>query len=238
MNTIRVLLTDDHAIVRESLMAVLRLEADISICATASDGRQAARLAATHRPDIVLMDVSMPGQNGIDATREILENNARARVIMLSAHGEACYVFGAINAGASGYLLKHTSADILATAIREVHRGHAYFSPSIAGHVARFCRDITTHPGRKRLEGPLTRREREVVQLVAEGRVNKEIGTELKISRKTVEKHRQTLMHKLAIHNVAGLTRYAVLHGIIEVHGGFDGINIEAGATSRMRSPT
>ncbi|HUR57159.1 MAG TPA: response regulator transcription factor [Opitutaceae bacterium] len=218
MNPIRVLIADDHAIVRESIQAVLKPESDIVVCAVAEDGRCAVRLTAQHKPQVVLMDIAMPGLNGVEATRQILRDNSAAKVIILSAHGEQAYVLRAIKAGALGYLLKHASGEFLARAIREVSKGNAYFSPNVAKEIAACSLDfIGGRPGASSLAA-LSARECEVMQLIAEGRLTKQIADELGVSAKTVEKHRQRLMSKLDIHNIAGLTRYAVLNGVVE-HG-------------------
>lgn len=217
MKAITVLLADDHAIVRDSLLAILKLEPDIVVCALARNGRDAVRLAAQHRPDVILMDVAMPGLNGVEATRQIRVENHRAKVIVLSAHNERGYVYRAIREGALGYVLKHASAEMLGCAIREVFKGNAYFSPSVARQVAAYCHEVASAGCSIALpmEG-LTLRESEVVQLIAESYSTKQIAAELGISAKTVEKHRQRLMEKVGIHNVAGLTRYAIMHGVVE----------------------
>jgi DNA-binding NarL/FixJ family response regulator len=216
---ISVLVADDHAIVRESLRAVLQFEHDIVVCAFAQHGRGAVRLAAEHQPDVIVMDIAMPILNGVEATRQILRENSRARVIVLSAHDEEGYVLRVIKAGALGYLLKHASAEMLGQAIREVHRGGAFFSPGVAKHIAAHCHNIAAFRHASTSLAALTARECEVLQMIAEGYGTKQIAVELGLSGKTVEKHRQRLMEKLEIHNIAGLTRYAVIHGVIDCHG-------------------
>lgn len=218
MSTITVLLADDHLIVREGLKFLLGLEKDLEIVAEASSGNEAVNLAARLRPDVVVMDVAMPECNGLEATRQILRHRPDAKVIILSAHNDDAYVEQAVASGASGYLLKQISADLLPRAIREVHRGTPCFSPEIfrrlVHHRDRARADGDPHP---QLKAPiLSSREMEVLQLIAEGHTNKDMGDRMGISIKTVEKHRHNLMKKLNIHDIAGLTRHAIENGIIE----------------------
>ncbi len=215
---ITVLLAEDHTIVREGLRALLSLEPDLEIVGEAEHGRQAAELALTLRPDVVVMDIAMPMLNGMEATRRILHDNPDTRVLILSAHSDDSYVGKVMALGAAGYLIKQTAASILAKAIREVHQGRSFFSPALLNRGTL----VFPNPMEKSAPGPpsesprLTSREREILQLVAEGKANKQTASELCISIKTVEKHRQSLMEKLAIHDTAGLTRYAIAAGIIE----------------------
>ena len=217
MNRITVLLAEDHTIVREGLLALLKLERDIQIVGEASNGRQAVALASKLCPDVIVMDIAMPLLNGLEATRQILQFTPSTKVLVLSAHGDDAYVEQVMALGASGYLIKQSGAHALAHAIREVHKGNTFFSPSISKRLkshdkkARARGDL---PGKK--PNGLTSRETEVLQLIAEGKANKETAEELKISVKTVEKHRQSLMEKLDIHDTAGLTRHAIATGIIE----------------------
>jgi len=218
MKTITVLLAEDHLIVREGLRALLKSEADISIVGEADNGREAVELTRTLRPDVVVMDIAMPLLNGLEATRQILRALPATRVIILSAHSDDAYVDQVMALGASGYLIKQTAFHVLPEAIRQVHQGKACFSPSISKR----RRQQPGKPSKKgaaatKKETPLlTSRETEVLQLIAEGKANKETADELHISIKTVEKHRQTLMNKLNIHDTASLTRYAIANGIIE----------------------
>jgi len=218
MSAITILLAEDHVIVREGLRILLDLEAGMEIVAEASDGHEAVQLAAKLQPDVVVMDVAMPVLNGLEATRQILRHRPETKVIMLSAHNDDAYVKQALDFGASGYLLKQIAAHLLPQAIREVHRGTPCFSPEI-------FRRLVHHRNKARAEGdphpklgaPLpSSREMEVLQLVAEGRTNKEMAGIMGISIKTVEKHRHNLMEKLNIHDIAGLTRYAIENGVIE----------------------
>ena len=217
MKRITVLLAEDHMIVREGFRKMLDLEDDIEIVGEAQDGRQAVAMAKKLRPDVLLMDIAMPLLNGLEATRRIVKTVPATRVLILSAHNDDAYVKTATEAGAVGFLLKQTSAHDVCRAIREVHSGKTFFSPSVSKR-----RDHLSSPLRRSVESSnkkvalLTSREMEVLQLIAEGKANKETASELGISIKTVEKHREHLMAKLDIHDTAGLTRYAIGAGIIE----------------------
>ena len=217
MNPITVLLAEDHTIVREGLRALLKLEHDIQIVGEASNGRQAVALASKLCPDVIVMDIAMPLLNGLEATRQILQFTPSTKVLVLSAHGDDAYVEQVMALGASGYLIKQTAANVLPAAIREVHKGRPFFSPSISkrrNHQDRKAHQRGDLPAKTTMA--LTSRETEVLQLVAEGKANKETAEELHISVKTVEKHRQSLMEKLGIHDTAGLTRHAISAGVIE----------------------
>ncbi len=217
MNPITVLLAEDHLIVRDGLLALLKLEAGIRVVGEAENGRQAVALAASLSPDVVVMDIAMPLLNGLEATRQILHASPSTRVLILSAHGDDAYVEQAMALGAAGYLVKQTASNVLAAAISEVCKGHPFFSPSISKrryHHQRKAKAMGEKP--RKDAAHLTSREVEVLQLIAEGKANKETADELHISIKTVEKHRQKLMEKLNIHDTASLTRYAISAGIIE----------------------
>jgi DNA-binding NarL/FixJ family response regulator len=217
MKPIRTLLADDHTIVREGLRALLAVDAGIDVVAEAINGREAVELARLHKPEVVVMDIAMPILNGIEAARQIRASCPGARIIILSAHSDDAYIERAIEVGAAGFLVKQTSAQILARTIKLVAAGDTYFSPSVARRVESHYRKQGQPGGGITLKpNGLTVREQEVIQLVAEGQANKQVASALKISIKTVEKHRQNLMDKLAIHDTAGLTRYAIAHGIIE----------------------
>lgn len=214
---ITVLIAEDHAVVREGLSALLRLEGGFTVVGEARTGREAVSMAIQLKPDVVLMDVAMPTLNGILATRQIVTNSHHIRVLILSAHCDDEYVERAYAAGASGFVEKQMTSEVLASAIREVAAGKTFFSPNVAEQV----RDGLGGPGRHNgiLKGHgsrLTTRELEVLQLVAEGLANKQVSANLGISIKTVEKHRQNIMDKLNIHETAGLTRYAITSGVIE----------------------
>jgi DNA-binding NarL/FixJ family response regulator len=215
MKRITVLLAEDHLIVREGFRSLLKSESDIEVVGEAQTGRQAVALAKKLRPAVIVMDIAMPLLNGLEATRQIRQAIPGAKVLMLSAHNDDAYVEQAIAFGAVGFLLKQTSSNDLSRAIREVEKGNTFFSPSIAKRLHEQVSPAGGRPLRKRV-ARLTSRELEVLQLIAEGQPNKQVADELGISIKTVEKHRQTLMQKLNIHEVAGLTRYAIGAGFIE----------------------
>ncbi len=180
-------------------------------------GRQAVALAKKLRPAVVLMDIAMPLLNGLEATRQILKAIPATKVLMLSAHSDDAYVKNATESGAVGFLLKQTSSHDVCRAIREVQQGKTFFSPSVSRRLDRIRSAVAERRGRvKKKAVPLTSREMEVLQLIAEGKANKETASELGIGIKTVEKHREHLMQKLDIHDTAGLTRYAISTGIIE----------------------
>jgi len=210
------MLVDDHAVVRQGLRALLEAEGDIVVVGEAENGREAVTLTKKTLPDVVLMDVAMPGLNGLEATRQILRSLPATKVLVLTSYGDDDYVTQLMEAGAIGYLVKQTAADDLLKAIREVKAGHTFFSPVIARRMQQQSKAAFAvgEPG-PRL-GKLTSREAEVLQLVAEGLANKQIAAELAISIKTVEKHRQQAMNKLNIHDIAGLTRYAMAKGLVE----------------------
>ena len=194
-----------------------KLEDDLEVVGEAQDGRQAVALAKKLRPQVVLMDIAMPLLNGLEATRQVLKALPTTKVLMLSAHSDDAYVQNATESGAVGFLLKQTSAHDVCRAIREVHKGNHFFSPSISKRQDHRNGKSPDRDGllKKKSTG-LTSREMEVLQLIAEGKANKETAAELGISIKTVEKHREHLMEKLDIHDTAGLTRYAIATGIIE----------------------
>ena len=217
MTLIKTLLADDHTIVREGLHALLLADSGIQIVGEARNGREAVSLAKTLQPDVVVMDIAMPILNGLEATRQILATAPRTKVIILSAHSDDAYIDRVATVGAVGFLIKQTSAQILARAIHEVMAGKTFYSPQVAKRLHNHYKAPDKAGGLliKKATG-LTSRELEVIQLVAEGQANKQVAAELNISIKTVEKHRQHLMDKLNIHETAGLTRYAISHGIIE----------------------
>jgi DNA-binding NarL/FixJ family response regulator len=218
MEKIKVLLADDHTVVRQGLRVLLEAETDMTVVGEADTGRQALRLALKLAPDVVVMDVAMPLLNGLEATRQILKELPGTRILVLSSYSDDEYVRQVAEAGAAGYLLKQTAVEDLVRAIREARNGNAYFSPAISKRLLENYREefLKDAPPRTTRLGRLTSREAEVLQLVAEGKVNKQIAAEICVSVKTVEKHRQQVMDKLNIHDVAGLTRYAIAKGIIE----------------------
>jgi DNA-binding NarL/FixJ family response regulator len=217
MNRISVLLAEDHTIVRQGLRLLIEAEGDIEVVAQAKTGREAVQLTRDLRPQVIVMDIAMPFLNGLQATRQILKAHPGAKILILSAHSDPEYIEQVVKSGAAGYLVKQTSAELVAKAIREVHQGRSIFSSSIA---RRLKDEYQKAPDGVRFykkgDTDLTTREAELLQLIAEGHVNKQIASELGISIKTVEKHRQHLMEKLNIHDIAGLTRFAIAAGVIE----------------------
>jgi len=217
MKRITVLLAEDHTIVREGFRKMLELENDMTVVGEAQDGRQAVDLAKKLRPEVVLMDIAMPRLNGLEATRQILKAIPTTKVLILSAHSDDAYVKNATESGAAGFLLKQTSSHVVCEAIREIQKGRTYFSPTISKRRDRLNSQSPRRAGMlNKKAAQLTSREMEVLQLIAEGKANKETAAELGIGMKTVEKHREHLMQKLDIHDTAGLTRYAISAGIIE----------------------
>jgi DNA-binding NarL/FixJ family response regulator len=215
MNRITVLLVEDHMIVRQGLRLLIEADGDIEIVGEAKTGREAVRMAGDLQPDVIVMDIAMPLLNGLQATRQILKTFPATKILILSAHSDPEYIEQVVKAGALGYLVKQTSGEVLAAAIRELQKGKTYFASSIAKRLKEEYQPSPLGLQKKRAT-QLTTREAELLQLIAEGHVNKQIASELGISIKTVEKHRQHLMEKLNIHDIAGLTRFAIASGIIE----------------------
>lgn len=217
MNNIRILIVEDHMMVRESFRLVLKLEKDFEIIGEARTGREAISLALDLSPDVILMDIAMPSLNGLEATRQLMKALPETRIIILTAHSDDAYVRSAVDSGAAGFMVKHDSTRDICKAIREVHKGKICYSQSVAKRFVRINpQSINRHGKTSRKSSLLTTREAEVLQLIAEGKANKETAAELSISIKTVEKHRGQLMRKLDIHDTAGLTRYAIATGVIE----------------------
>jgi len=211
--TIKVLLADDHKIVRDGLRTLLEKHADIAVLGEAEDGREALQLAGKLSPDVVVMDIAMPELNGIEATRQILSEHPGIKIVALSMHSDKRFVSEMLKAGASAYLLKDCAFEELITAIRTIMKGKIYLSPGIAGVVlADYIRsDRKSEPS---VFSQLSDREREVLQLMAEGKTTKEVAAHLNVSIKTVETHRTNIMTKLDIHSIAELTKYAVREGL------------------------
>ncbi len=219
MTPIRLVLADDHVIVREGIRHVLEDPAAFDIIGECGTAAEAIALASALRPDVLVLDISMPGGSGLSAVPEILETAPATRVLMLSVHDDAEYILESVRAGAHGYCRKDSAPAELREAIRTVFRGDMYFSPLVAQQVAQALRDgraVTDHepPPAPKVD-VLSSREFEVLRCIAEGRANKEIAAKLGISTRTVEAHRNSLMKKLNIRTVAGLTRYCLEHGII-----------------------
>jgi DNA-binding NarL/FixJ family response regulator len=217
MKRITVLLAEDHLIVREGFRSLLKRETDIEVVGEAKTGREAVTMTRKLRPAVVVMDIAMPLLNGLEATRQIRKQLPDTKVLILTAHSDECYVEQMAALGASGFLLKQTSSHVLATAIREVQKGNTFFSSDISKPLENRDPKSPDKGGSfKKKNNHLSSREMEVLQLIAEGKPNKQVAAELGVSFKTVDKHRQHLMGKLNIHDVAGLTRYAIAEGIIE----------------------
>src|ERR1043166_1183327 len=211
MKRTRILLADDHAVVRQGFKMLLGAQPDMEIVGEASNGREAVETAEALRPDIVVMDVAMPELNGIEATRRLASSTPHARVIALSMHKDSVYVREILRAGARGYLLKDSGAEDLVSAIRAVARGESYLSPAVSNAVLDDYRRHASHP-----TDLLTSREREVLQMLAEGKTNKEIAGVLNLSVYTVDAHRGRIMEKLNLHSINELVRFAVRNGVIE----------------------
>jgi two-component system response regulator NreC len=207
---IRIVLADDHVLVRQSLRSLLEREG-FQVVGEASDGHEAIRQIASLSPEIAVMDVSMPILNGLNAAREIVRSSLKTKTILLTQHDESQYVSEALEAGVKGYVLKNQAASDLILAIQQVSRGQVYLSPGVSHAVLE-----AFHAQSEQSHNPLTNRERQVLQLIAEGKSTKDVASLLGISVKTAESHRTRLMHKLDIHETASLVRYAVRHGIVQ----------------------
>jgi DNA-binding NarL/FixJ family response regulator len=213
---ITVLLAEDHRLVREGFRSLLQHEPDIEVVGEAESGRHAVQLNRKLRPAVVVMDIAMPLLNGLEATRQIRQEFPDTKILILSAHSDDAYVEQVAVLGAAGFLLKQTSSENLAMAIRELHKGNTFFSPAISRRIQVRAQKAAVRGAPKTNGNRLSSREIEVLQLIAEGKPNKQVAAELGVTFKTVDKHRQHLMSKLDIHDVAGLTRYAIAEGIIE----------------------
>jgi len=215
--SIRVLIADDHKIMLAGLRSLLEKQTDFDVVGEAENGRKAVQMALKKTPDVVVMDVSMPDLNGIEATTQIVENLKETRVIALSMHSDKRFVMGMLRAGASGYLLKDCASQELANAIYQVAAGKKYLSPEITGVV---IDDFLLGEGSEGVAAAasvLSAREREVLQLIAEGWSTKQIASHLYVSIKTIETHRRQIMKKLDLHNIAELTKYAVREGLTSI---------------------
>ncbi len=213
MSSVRVLLADDHTLVRAGIRSLLEAAGGIEVVAEAGDGREALGLIAKHRPDVALLDIGMPGLSGLEVARRSAQESPRTRVIILSMHADATYVRQAMRAGAAGYLLKGAAVVELPLAVRSVMRGEKYLTPRISQTIVDgFLREGQDEAGP--LEG-LTGRQREILQLIAEGKSTKEIALVLDLSVKTVETHRGRIMERLGIRDVPGLVRFAIRSGLV-----------------------
>jgi len=215
MSDIRILLADDHSVMRTGLRLVLERQPDFRVVGEASDGREAVALVQQHKPDVVVMDIGMPNLNGIEAARQVTASLPEVSVVILSMHSDEAYVLRALKAGARAYLLKESAESDLIAAIRAVHNGKAFFSPAVSRMLVEdYIRQLQDREIEDSYE-LLTTREREVLQLIAEGKSNKEIANMLNLSLYTVESHRGNLMEKLNLHTVPELILYAVRKGVI-----------------------
>jgi DNA-binding NarL/FixJ family response regulator len=214
MKTIRLLLADDHTLVRAGIRSLLQTIPGIEVVAEAGDGRQALAVIENQRPDVVLMDIAMPGLNGLEAVAQVAESFPYVRVIILSMHSNEEYVLRALRAGAAGYLLKDTGPAELELAITAVMKNETYLTPTVSKHVTDYVRRTADEIPPSSLER-LTPRQREILQLIAEGHTTQEIAHLLELSVKTVDTHRSQLMDRLDIHDIAGLVRYAIRVGLI-----------------------
>ena len=214
---IRILVADDHPVVRKGLESCLARQERLKIVGEAADGDQALRMARELMPDVILMDVNMPGMNGLAVTEVLRQEVPQVKVLVLSVHNNREYIFRIIQSGAHGYVSKEAPPDELLRAIESVYAGEPFFSPEIARAA---LNQLVSSGGKKDPFAQLTVREREVLALIAEGRSNKEIANELGIGVRTIETHRERIMRRLDIHSVAGLTKFAIANGIVSLEGG------------------
>ena len=214
---IRLLLADDHKIMREGLKSLIAKAPDMEVVGEAEDGKETVRMVAKVNPNVVVIDVAMPGLNGIEATRKIVAANPHARVIALSGHPDRHFVREMLKAGASGYVLKHRAYEELVTAIGEVMKGKTFLSPEVTQGVVDTDIRGALKPGENPAFAVLTDRERKVLQMLAEGRSTKEMADEMGVSVKTIETHRHNIMDKLHLYSVAELTKYAIREGVTSI---------------------
>ena len=219
MSKIRVLIADDHQVVREGLSALLKMRDDIEVVGQAKDGVEAVEKARELLPDVVLMDISMPRMNGVEATREIRRENPHIRVVVLTMYDEEDYIFDLVKSGATGYLLKDADSTQIAKAIRAVSEGESLIHPTVASKILTEFSLLSQGKGRKpgRLEHDLTDREITVLRLVAEGKTNKEIANDLDLSEKTVKNHVRNIFHKLHVYDRTQAAIHAIRKGLIEL---------------------
>ena len=219
MSKIRVMLADDHTILREGIRVLLEAQPDIEVVGEAADGRQAVDKAHELKPDVVLMDIGMPAMNGLEATRHIKKNDPEVQVVVLTMHDNEEYVFQILSAGAAGYVLKRAAATELVSAIRAVHEGGSFLHPAVAKKVIQdYLRRADDLDDRASYDG-LTDREREILTLIAEGHTNQTIADQLCLSIKTVQTHRTHIMEKLGVHDRTELVKYAIRKGLVDPNG-------------------
>lgn len=215
--TIRVLIADDHAVVREGIRTVLSAEHGFDVVAEADDGRNTLALAEKHKPDVIVLDLTMPGESGLEIAVKLREAVPESRILILTMHDRGEYVLEAVRAGALGYVLKDAGHAELRDSVRAVCRGEEFFSPQVSATMSAALRSELAREHRQGLVEGLSPREREILTLVSSGNTNKEIGTALGISPRTVESHRESLVRKLKIRTVAELTRFAVETGLVDL---------------------
>ena len=218
--SVRILVVDDHTIVRQGLKALLEAQPDFQVVGEADNGREAVKKAQELSPEVVIMDIAMPILNGLEATRQIKRVLPETKVIALTMYNDEEYVFQILKSGASGYLIKETAVNELITAIRSIRMGNPFFSPAISRKIMESYLREDAEKKPKGESDKLTNREKEVLQLIAEGYTNNEIGNLMNISVKTVETHRAHIMSKLDIHDVAGLIKYAIKKGLVVIDAG------------------
>lgn len=214
---IQVILAEDHTIVRAGLRALLEQSERIEVIAEAKDGKEACNLATSLKPNVVVMDITMPNLNGIEATRRIKDDHPEIKVVMLTVHANEAYILQALRAGAEGYLVKQTAPEDLVSAVEAAAQGEAFLSPLISKSVMENYLDHSEDSYESDSLDSLTKREREVLQLIAEGKTTRQIAKQLFVSQKTIRNHRANMMSKLDVHNTASLTLYALRKGVISL---------------------
>ncbi len=216
MSKIRIVLADDHTLVRGGIRALLESMPEVEVVAESGDGREALELIVKHEPEVALLDIGMPSMNGLEVARQTVKEAPRTKVVILSMHADGAYVKQALQAGVAGYLLKGAAVSELPLALQSVMRGETYLTPKVSQSVVQgFLREGPEGVEEASTSEGLTRRQREILQLIAEGKSTKEIASVLDVSVKTVETHRMRLMDRLGIHDVPGLVRYAIRAGIV-----------------------
>lgn len=211
---INVLIADDHAMLRQGIKQILELESDIAVVAQASNGEEAVRLARIHKPDVILMDINMPGTNGLQAIKEIKDEKLSSKIIVLTIHEDREYLFKTLQMGAEGYVLKDAEPSVLIDAIRNVERGQSFIQPNMTRELVKEFNRVTLHEKERNDENSLTSREIEVLELIAEGMINKEIAKQLYISEKTVKNHVSNIFKKLDVSDRTQAAIYAFKHNI------------------------
>jgi len=211
---IKVLIADDHPLFRQGIKQILELEKDITVVAQAANGDDAVQLAREQKPDVILMDINMPGSNGLQAIKEIKDENINSKIIVLTIHEDREYLIKTIQMGAEGYVLKDAEPQVLIDAIRNVHMGQSYIQPNMTKELVMEFNRITLNNRERNGENRLTAREREVLKLIAEGMINKEIATKLYISEKTVKNHVSSIFRKLNVSDRTQAAIYAIKHNI------------------------